>query len=345
MAHRPSWYRDGRVVVSSAARCGINKDGIDRVIVDDEKHVGIDDDLYADVLAIRRGEGTPTTGAVPLDSVLGPWRAVPTHFDTTSVDAFRAAMAERWPDWTEATIGDLIDRGWVVRRDGHGSPSKDQRRGEVPYIKVSDLRAGLVNVNTTNMVPAAVARSLWNGPESGLEAFDLLSPERASSNIGEFCMLMPGQERIVLTREVIVLRVTNKAPFDAFYLLWALSLRVVRDQWRRVIFMQTNRDDVGHRYREVLVPVPPEKGQAHAVSKDFRDYFKGLARLRAKFADHLIEAGLHHFTFSGGGPAQIDPPLGQDERIKLDMDPKEARQVSLRTPRSRPDRSERSTAT
>lgn len=309
-AHRPSWYRDGKVVVSSAARCGINKDGLDRVIVDDEKHVGIDDDLYADVLAIRKGRRTPTTGAVPLASVIGPWRAVPAHFDTTSIDAFRQAMAAHWPTWTESTIGDLISRGWVTRRDGHGSPSKDQRTGEVPYIKVSDLRAGLVNVNTTNMAPAKLARTLWGGPVSGLQAFDLLSPERASSNIGEFCVLMPGQEQVVLTREVIVLRVTKKAPFDAFYLLWALSLRVVRDQWRRVIFMQTNREDVGHRYKEILLPIPPDRAHAKTVSKEFRDYFTGLARLRAKFATYLADEGLHHFTLVGGGVPDEDEPVG-----------------------------------
>lgn len=324
MVYRPSWFREGKVVVSSAPECGINKDGLDRVIVDDEKHIGIDDELYADVLAIRNGKKTATTGVVSLSQVLDPWRAVPTHFDTTSTDAFRAAMLAHWPDWSEVTIGELIDRGWVTRRDGHGSPSKDQRKGTVPYIKVSDLRAGLVNVNTTNMVPAEAALALWNGPVSGLGAFDLLSPERASSNIGEFCMLMPGQEQIVLTREVIVLRVTKTAPFDAFFLLWALSLRVVRDQWRRVIFMQTNRDDVGHRYQEILLPIPPDEKEAQAASKEFRDYFKGLARLRSKFAEYPAVDNMHHFTLSGGGPTETDDELGRDDRVKLDMDPDEA---------------------
>lgn len=42
--------------------------------------------------------------------------------------------------------------GWNVET-GTGRPSKDQRTGSVPYIKVSDLRAGLVNINATNMVP------------------------------------------------------------------------------------------------------------------------------------------------------------------------------------------------
>lgn len=294
--------------MSAAPKCGINKDGLDAVIIDGPKHLEIEDELFADVRAILDGKSTPTTRVVALADVIGPWRAVPTHFDPTSITVFRKTLRERWPEWSEKSLGELIDIGWLERRDGHGSPSKDQRKGTVPYIKVSDLRAGLVNINATNMVTEEIAHDMWGGDDSGLRAFDLLSPERASSNIGEFCVLMPGQEQVVLTREVIVLRVTPEAPFDAFFLLWALSLRIVRDQWKRIIFMQTNREDVGHRYREILIPVPPDRGDATQVSEEFREYFTGLSRLRTEFAEHLAAEGLHHFPLTGGDAAPEDEP-------------------------------------
>ena len=103
---------------------------------------------------------------------------------------------------------------------GHGSPSQDQRVGDVAYIKVSDLRAGHVNINPTNMIPLSLAKKYWRGKSSGLQAFDLISPERASKNIGEYCVLMPGQERIVLAKEVICIRALQNTPFDQFYLMW-----------------------------------------------------------------------------------------------------------------------------
>jgi type I restriction enzyme M protein len=64
--------------------------------------------------------------------------------------------------------------------------------------------------------------------------------------------------------------------------------------------MPTNREDVGDRYREILVPVPPDKKDARNVSKEFRAYFTGLSKLRASFADYLSADGLHHFTLTGG---------------------------------------------
>lgn len=198
-----------------------------------------------------------------------------------------------------ASIGSLIGRGVLTVRGGHGSPSQDERIGDVPSIKVSDLRAGLVNINPTNRIPLSVARKFWGGPDSGLKAFDLLCPERTSKNIGDFCILLPGQERVVTTKEVIVLRPGAKANFDPFYLLWALSLKIVRDQWRRIIFMQTNREDVGKRYLEILLPVPPTCERAKEISEPFRTYYQTLAKARSSLSDYLNQEKQHHFFVSG----------------------------------------------
>jgi hypothetical protein len=293
--HRPAWFRDGYVVVSSARTCGINKDGHTQYTVDrltGRRTADVDDALLEDVRALLDGGTTPTLRAVPLGDVRV---AVPTYFDRRYHDAFVAAAAANYPDFGIATIGQLIADGRLVVRRGHGSPSLDQRTGHIPYIKVSDLRAGMVNINPTNLVPESLARTFWREPSSGLRAYDLISPERASKNIGDFCVLMPGQEQVVLTKEVLVFRPGSDAPFDAFYLMWLMSLTIVRQQWHRVIFMQTNREDVGRRFEEIEVLVPPSAGRAADVSRPFREYYEGLAALRARLLSYLGRDGRHHF--------------------------------------------------
>ena len=126
-----------------------------------------------------------------------------------------------------------------------------------------------------------------------------MCPERTSKNIGDFCILLPGQERVVTTKEVIVLRPGESANFDPFYLLWALSLKVVRDQWRRIIFMQTNREDVGKRYLEILLPVPPSHERAEEISSPFRKYYQTLAKARSELSEYLAHDNQHHFFVSG----------------------------------------------
>jgi hypothetical protein len=314
---RPKWFSDKFVMVSTAPTCGLTKGGRSLPIVDPTtgKRIqvvdpdtggyvdAIDDRLLRDVTALTEGNTTDTLTYFTSEDVSLKC-AVPVYFDRRYGLRFQAAMKEPpFERFTTATIGELLDKGLLTIRGGHGSPSQDQRIGDVPYIKVSDLRAGLLNINPTNRIPLSIARSFWQGDLSGLQAFDLVCPERTSKNIGDFCVLMPGQERVVMTKEIIVIRPGPNANFDSFYLLWALTLKIVRDQWRRVIFMQTNREDVGKRYLEIEIPVAPTAQRAEEVSKAFRDYYKSLAIARKNLVDYLHSDHAHHFFVSG---AEVD---------------------------------------
>ena len=254
----------------------------------------IDDQLLDDVVALRGGGSTPTLRYIE-KAELSMRHAVPAYYDRRYHDAFADAIrAPSFAGFEAVTLGDLVDSGQVTVRGGHGSAPKDLRTGDVPYIKVSDLRAGLVNINPTNRVPLQYAATRWGGESSGLQAFDLISPERASKNIGDFCVLMPGQEQILVTREVIVMRPGPEAHFDSFYLLWAMTLAVVRAQWERVVFMQTNREDVGRRYLEIEIPVTRSADRATEISEPFREYFTAIAEGRTRL-DEFLNSGSHHF--------------------------------------------------
>ena len=153
-----------------------------------------------------------------------------------------------------------------------------------------------ININPTNLIPIELAKKFWKRADgkSNLWAWDLISPSRASSNIGEFAILVPGEEQIVLTKEVFVLRVNkNEFGYSPFYMLWALCLTEVRNQWNRVTLMQTNREDVGARYREIKVPRPRSKSWADMVSSAFCDYFQGIASAKK---DLLIQQPLTVLT-------------------------------------------------
>lgn len=310
--HKPSWFSEGSIAVSTAPTMGLTKGGrllslIDehgeRVLVPDPDTGvmvnAVNDVFLSDAEALVNGQRTETLRSIPIESV-SLRHAVPVYYDRRFEERFAAAMqTEQFSDFTASTIGALIQSTVLSSAAGHGSPSGDQRVGEVPYIKVSDLRAGLVNINPTNRIPNRLAEKLWGGPESGLNAFDILTPARTSKNIGDFCMLMPGQEQVVLTKEIIVLRPGPKANFDASYLLWAMTLKIVRDQWRRVVFMQTNREDVGKRWHEIQIPVPNSRNVADECSKSFRAYYLAIAEARESFASYLRLSGDHHFFVSG----------------------------------------------
>lgn len=295
--HKPSWFKPGLVAVSNAPTCGINKDGEDLFLIDPEtglRTTVIDDALERDASALLQEGGTPTLTWVLDEAIKQSRVAVPNYYDERTLHDYRAERARKWPTFEDVTLGELVDDGRLIVRGGHGSPSADVRTGTVPYIKVSDLRAGQVNINPTNRVSEVVARRYWRGDTSGLRAFDLITPARTSKNIGDLAVLMPGQEQVVLTKEVLVLRPGPEAGFDPFYLLWAMSLKIVRQQWSRVIFMQTNREDTGNRYREIVIPLAPDEAVAEAISAPFRTYYQGMATLREGFRSFLEEDPDHH---------------------------------------------------
>lgn len=87
----------------------------------------------------------------------------------------------------------------------------------------------------------------------------------------------------MFTKETLIMNTTNKANFDNFYLGWALDLDVVRRQWARVVFMQTNREDLGSRYREILIPIPDSKEDGERASAHYREYYRTIAKSRTDF--------------------------------------------------------------
>jgi len=288
-----------RVVFLNPFTCGIYKDGAARYKIDPETGSRIDEidnqlGEYVDQF-LSTGDA-PSVVRASLEDVFDRRILVPRYYDDRWQSDFLKLIDRE--GLASVSLGELEDNGTIRVRGGHGSPSNDNRSGDIPYIKVSDIRSLRINVNPTNLVTEAVARSFWKDSNSGLEPWDLVTPNRASSNIGEFALLLPGDEHVVITKEVFVIRVMRGQDdgWDPFYLLWALCLKAVRRQWQRITLMQTNREDVGDRYKEILIPQPRDAEWAKCVSAPFRHYFQTIAEARAEFSSVLANSGFDYIA-------------------------------------------------
>lgn len=296
-----------KVVFLNPKTCGIYKSGGTRFKTDPEtgkRTDVIDNELMEFVMTHLSGKKSPGEAHVPAAKMHKRCVIVPTYYDDRYMDPIRKLLLAE--GLRGVSLGKLVDSGILSVRGGHGSPGNDQRSGSIPYIKVSDIRALRVNVNPTNLVSNSIARSFWGGEDSGLKAWDLVTPNRASSNIGEFAVLLPGEERVVFTKEVFIFRVEDKTVWDPFYLLWALTLRATRDQWRRIALMQTNREDCGNRYREIILPAPKSAKWALEVSKPFRDCFETIGNAKEKFVRQLA-SDKFAYVASASSFAEEDP--------------------------------------
>lgn len=303
------------VVFLNPKTCGIYKDGGTRYKTDQDtgmRTAEVDNELIEHVNVYLAGQTPPGMASVDLEAIFSRKILAPTYYDDRYNECIKQLLNSEGLEGI--TLGQLVNRKFIKVRGGHGSPGNDQRSGHIPYVKVSDIRGLRININPTNLVTESVARRFWRGGASGLEAWDLITPNRASSNIGEFAILLPGEEQVVLTKEVFVLSVlqTKEELFDCFYLLWALSLKAVRDQWRRIALMQTNREDCGSRYLEIILPMPKTKSWANEISEPFRTYFTTIANAKVRFIDKVRGGKFEHVANVVSALA-FDAPEAEDE--------------------------------
>jgi type I restriction enzyme M protein len=287
------------VVLLNPATCGINKAGDVRYKIDagtGKRTREVDNELAELTEAYLDGKNTPAVVSVPLAEVLAKRVLVPRYYDQRWDAQFQSFCKANALE--SVSIGELLDTKILRVRGGHGSPSNDRRGGTIPYIKVSDIRSLRMNVNPTNLVTKAVAESFWGCKSSGVKPWSVITPNRASSNIGEFAMILPGEENVVITKEVLIFTVETGETdgWDAFYLFWALCLRCVRQQWQRITLMQTNREDCGARWREVLLPKPKSAEWAREVSAAFRDYFTTIGTAKTRFVNAAKASGFEYIA-------------------------------------------------
>jgi type I restriction enzyme M protein len=181
------------------------------------------------------------------------------------------------------SVGDLIDAGELQVMDGHGSPNSHLTgRGPVPYVKVVDIKNWRIIENPSYGIPADTADHLRKGRY--LRSWDIVSPTRASRNIGLFGVVMPWQTNVVLTREIAIWRVLPSARLLTPSLLLALmSLRVVHDQFDYLVLMQMNREDLGKRFREVVLPVPRTAEARSSWAEPVREFLEAQAAARESY--------------------------------------------------------------
>lgn len=298
-----------QVVFLNPRTCGIYKDGGTRYKTDPstgKRTTEVDNELIGHVDTYLSGKMPGGMAKVSLSRIFHDQVLAPTYYDQRYQHRIENLLKEETLEGI--TIGEMIDQGLIKIRGGHGSPGNDQRSGSIPYVKVSDIRGLRININPTNLVTESVARLFWKANQSGLQAWDLITPNRASSNIGEFAILLPGEERIVITNEVFILRMNDEKLFDHFYLFWALSLKAVREQWRRIALMQTNREDCGSRFREIILPKPPSKAWADKISEQFRKYFTTISEAKSTFIESVLKDKFEHVA----NVATLLPPSSED---------------------------------
>ncbi len=247
----------------------------------DEMHRPGTKSLWDDLPDIIRELDVPASAdnefvfTVPWKDVEAAGHFIPRYY------AMRRKPTPTPPDGRKwVALGDLVEDGTISVWDGHGSPSSGEKgEGDVPYIRVKDV----VNWELYRDPTSGVTEETWhrftkNKPT--VEAGDVVYVRRGSYRVGTVAMASSRDAQIVLTRELLTLRVaeSNAMGLTPYYLLALLSSQDVQSQTRPLTFYDTTLPTIGGRWRELLLPV-------HENPTDIADMSQSVEQaIRAKWS-------------------------------------------------------------
>jgi len=203
-------------------------------------------------------------------------------------------------------ISDLIKQGVLTHFDGHGSPeSENKGNGETPYIRVKDIVNWDVYQDPTAKIPRSVYEAMTtknvkvtdkdgnttiiSTRNKALYAKDILYVKRGSYRIGSVAMVSPFDTEVLLTREIVVMRVNpdNSYGITPHYMLYAMSHRLVQMQTENKVLIETTLPNIGNRWQQLAIPVPKDKevlknisGRIESIIKSKWDAIEQIAAIR-----------------------------------------------------------------
>lgn len=164
----------------------------------------------------------------------------------------------------------LIDDGVLAAFDGNGSPASEYKgTGVYPYIRVKDIVNWQVYTDPTALIPEEEYNRLYK-EDKKLKPKDILYVRRGSYRIGSVAMVSPYDLDVILTREILVLRVLkpdNEYNITPEYLMYALSHKIVQKQAENKIFVDTTLPNIADRWREIQIPVYKDENKFKQLSE------------------------------------------------------------------------------
>ena len=185
---------------------------------------------------------------------------VPRFYWKTKLDLIKKDAARK--NLTLISMQTLIDEGIIESFSGHGSPKGELKgEGDIPYIRVKDIVNWQPYIDVTSLIPREEYEKHFNVSKM-LKPKDILYVSRGSYRIGSVAMISPYDGEMLLTREIVIIRMKkqeNKYGITPEYLLYALSHRYTWEQTENKVFYEPCLPNISDRWKEILIPIPNDK--------------------------------------------------------------------------------------
>lgn len=174
-------------------------------------------------------------------------------------------------------FGELAEKRIIKVSEGHGSPDAVFKgTGTIPYVRVADIVNLEVYKNPTALIPEDIyLRKKGRGID--LEVGDLLFVRRGSYRIGSVALISPFDEKILLTKEILVFRILqqpNDYGISPYYLVYLLTNPIVQVQIDDKVLIETTLPNISDRWKELLLPIHNDEAARTKIGDQVKEAFE-----------------------------------------------------------------------
>lgn len=231
-----------------------------------------DDTVYIieEIKALHKGEPIEQkyTFSIKADEVINTDILVPRYYWSAKLENIKERATKL--NIELISVGQLIEEGVLGYFDGNGSPASEFKgMGTYPYIRVKDIVNWQLYKDPTALIPLSEFQRLYK-EEKKLHPKDILYVRRGSYRIGSVAMVSPYDIDVILTREILVLRLlqeNNKYNLTPEYLLYAFSHKLVQEQAENKIFLDTTLPNIAERWKELYLPIYKDKEEFNTINE------------------------------------------------------------------------------
>lgn len=150
--------------------------------------------------------------------------------------------------------------------------------GSIPFVRTSDISNWEIKSDPKQGVSEAIYNSYASSHD--VREGDILFVRDGTYLIGTSCLVTKHDGRMLYQSHLLKLRLTKEAPISSALLLAILSSPIVRRQIKAKQFTADIIDSIGHRFNELILPIPKDKALCIRIEREVQDTLNERGRLR-----------------------------------------------------------------
>lgn len=167
------------------------------------------------------------------------------------------------------SISDLEKQGFILLSTGNEIGKMAYGTGKIPFIRTSDISNWEIITNPKQGVSEEIYQEY--SKKQDLQEGDIFFVRDGTYLIGQTCLLTQHDISCLFQSHILKIRVKKNSPISAPLLLACLNAPIVKKQIRAKQFTADIIDTIGHRFNELILPVPKENGIAKHISDEVNE--------------------------------------------------------------------------